>query len=234
MVQSFNNTDIKNALEAYAESEPNSAQGLLELAEICRKDTEALADPELLKTVLDITKDKTPMIMSRVGAFIKGHVRASQNLRKTGRDLVISITNMQENTYFTGKSPIEMVSSGNAEITEAQNLALHILGPAFLEDNEYDTFERLGKEWDEANKISFAEEIGIADEHLFSLGRWFTGLAVNCENTLSKQHAKIIVENVQRINDIMGEHHYYCVRIPEFLFERAELEKPSEEMMLSL
>lgn len=217
--------DVKDALERFAE-EGGDRKALIDLAEICRKNNDVLADRELILEILKAAQGKTPAVIGLVSHFVKGHVRASNNLRVTGRDMVVAVTGMKNSSYYSDKSPLDLDVSGDAQLTEKEKVALYVIGPAFLEDTEYPKITPLGQDWAKATKVSFAEEVGIADERLFSLGRWYTTLAMNCRNTLGKDEAKIIIRDVQRINGIVDEHHYRSVRIPEFLYEIAGVEKP--------
>lgn len=217
--------DVKDALERFAE-EGGDRKALNDLANICRKDNNVLADRELMLEILKAAQGKTPTVTALVSHFVKGYVRASNNWRKTGRETIIDITGMKNSSYFSDKSPLDLDVSGDARITDKERVALYVIGPTFLEDTEFPKITPLGKDWDEAVKVSFAEEIGVADDRLFSLGRWYTTLAMNSRNTLSKDEAKIIIRDVQRINGIVDEHHYRSVRIPEFLYDIAGIDTP--------
>lgn len=219
--------DVRQALDTFKEH--GSRQSLVELGNLCRKDNNVLSDRELMLEIIDAAKGRDPKIAGLIAHFVKGHVRTSNNQRLAGRHMIMDITGMKKSSYYGDKSPLELDIHGDKKLSEKEKVALSVIGPAFLEDTEAQRFSQFSKDWDNAAKISFAEEIGIADEHLFSLGRWFTSLAVNCRETLNAKQSEIILVNVERINDIVGEHHYHGVRIPDFLYELSGAEKPNTE-----
>ena len=103
---------------------------------------------------------------------------------------------------------------------------MEIINHMFLEQNLPDLRTTLGKEWDDANRVSYAEFVGLTEDALYSLGKWHIKLAEDSRNNLEANTAQQILGNLTRINGILERKNGHTVTIPSFLYDNAGIEAP--------